>query len=129
MQALRYDRNESVCDVRAHRPVPGLRSARKPSSRHASTRPRSSSKSRGRRASANEPFGRVALVAGLEPGLTPLLHACIVGDGAAAKDIVDKSDFMKDLDLEATASHGPHEGKTALILAAQHGHKLIVELL
>jgi hypothetical protein len=62
-------------------------------------------------------------------GLPPLLHACLVGDFVAAKDIVDKSDFMKDLDLEATMSHGPYQGRTALIFAAEGGHKNIVELL
>jgi hypothetical protein len=61
--------------------------------------------------------------------LPPLLQACVLGDVYTAKDIVDKSDFMQDLDLEATVSHGPHAGRTALILAAQAGHKDIVELL
>jgi ankyrin repeat protein len=61
--------------------------------------------------------------------LPPLLQACVQGDVYTAKDIVDKSDFMQDLDLEATVSNGPYAGRTAVILAAEAGHKDIVELL
>lgn len=69
------------------------------------------------------------LAADVLAALPPLLRACVSGDAVTAKDIVDKSDFNNDLDLEATASSGPHQGRTALILAAQFGHKAIVELL
>lgn len=64
-----------------------------------------------------------------DEGLPPLLSACVIGDFVLAKEIIEKSDFLKDLDLEATTNHGAHAGRTALILAAQHGHKQIVELL
>lgn len=63
--------------------------------------------------------------------LTPIMQACVEGDCAKVKDIVDKDEFLQSLDLEQVAdiAAGEHKGKTALILAAQHGHRTIVLLL
>jgi ankyrin repeat protein len=61
--------------------------------------------------------------------MPPLLQACIGGDASVAKEIVEKREFQNDLDLEAVMPDGPHVGRTAIHLAAQHGHRKIVQLL
>ena len=53
----------------------------------------------------------------------------MTGDLKTVSDRIDRNEFSRDLDLEAVVETGVHRGRTALVLAAQHGHQPIVGLL
>lgn len=57
-----------------------------------------------------------------------IFSACIRGDLATVKEIIDKSCFSNSLDLEEVCEVGEHKGATLLIVAAQMGMGDIVEL-
>ena len=57
------------------------------------------------------------------------LGACAEGDCDHVKEIVDKNEFTKELDLECISDHGEYRGQTGLVLAAKRGHRNIVVLL
>ena len=62
-------------------------------------------------------------------GVTPFLRACLDGDVEGLRSILDRSEFMTGLDVEAKPSHGRYAGKNGLLLAAERGHAAIVALL
>jgi ankyrin repeat protein len=58
-----------------------------------------------------------------------LLDAAAAGATTRVRELLDLTKFLRTVDIEDIATAGPHRGKTALILGAEHGHHGVVALL